>query len=59
MKKKPGYQKIQFCGRQAAKDDLKYFWVDTCCIKNIDPALNALQKSGLLPPEIVIMIIAN
>jgi hypothetical protein len=32
MKEKPGYQKIQFCGRQAAKDDLEYFWVDSCCI---------------------------
>ena len=29
---KDGYKKIQFCGEQAAKDGLKYFWVDTCCI---------------------------
>jgi hypothetical protein len=21
-----------FCGEQAARDDLKYFWVDSCCI---------------------------
>jgi Heterokaryon incompatibility protein (HET) len=27
-----GYTKIQFCGRQAKKDHLDYFWVDTCCI---------------------------
>ena len=27
-----GYRKIAFCGEQAAKDGLKYFWVDTCCI---------------------------
>ncbi|KAG4437673.1 hypothetical protein IFR05_006835 [Cadophora sp. M221] len=27
-----GYSKIQFCGEQAKRDDLKYFWVDTCCI---------------------------
>ncbi len=27
-----GYQKILFCGNQAAKDGLEYFWVDTCCI---------------------------
>ncbi|KAG4431566.1 hypothetical protein IFR05_012951 [Cadophora sp. M221] len=27
-----GYGKIQFCGEQARRDGLKYFWVDTCCI---------------------------
>jgi hypothetical protein len=26
-----GYGKIQFCGEQAARDGLEYFWVDTCC----------------------------
>jgi hypothetical protein len=31
-KSKVGYAKIQFCGRQAKKDGLQYFWVDTCCI---------------------------
>ncbi|PQE04506.1 hypothetical protein CJF31_00007327 [Rutstroemia sp. NJR-2017a BVV2] len=31
-KSKPGYRKIQFCAAQAARDGLKYFWVDTCCI---------------------------
>jgi len=30
-KKKNGYQKILFCGEQASKDGLKYFWIDTCC----------------------------
>ena len=29
---KPGYRKIDFCGKQAAGDGLEYFWVDTCCI---------------------------
>ncbi|PMD58704.1 HET-domain-containing protein [Hyaloscypha bicolor E] len=29
---KAGYQKIQFCADQAARDSLEYFWVDTCCI---------------------------
>ncbi|XTI93092.1 HET-domain-containing protein [Cenococcum geophilum] len=29
---KPGYNKIQFCGEQARRDGLQYFWVDTCCI---------------------------
>jgi len=27
---KAGYNKIHFCGKQAASDDLQYFWVDTC-----------------------------
>ncbi|KAF2265643.1 HET-domain-containing protein, partial [Lojkania enalia] len=30
--KKKGYKKIQFCGRQADRDGLEFFWVDTCCI---------------------------
>ena len=29
---KPGYDKIRFCGEQAGRDDLQYFWIDTCCI---------------------------
>ena len=31
-KNKLGYDKIQFCGKQALLDGLQYFWVDTCCI---------------------------
>jgi hypothetical protein len=31
-KKMAGYGKIQFCGEQAERDGLQYFWVDTCCI---------------------------
>jgi hypothetical protein len=26
-----GYRKIVFCGEQADRDCLRYFWVDTCC----------------------------
>jgi Heterokaryon incompatibility protein (HET) len=29
---KLGYDKIRFCGEQAGRDDLQYFWIDTCCI---------------------------
>ncbi|RTE68478.1 Vegetative incompatibility protein HET-E-1 [Fusarium euwallaceae] len=29
---KLGYDKIWFCGKQALRDGLQYFWVDTCCI---------------------------
>jgi len=31
-KNKPGFKKLEFCGKQAKHDDLHYFWVDTCCI---------------------------
>ena len=31
-KNKSGYLKLRFCGEQAARDGLRYFWVDTCCI---------------------------
>ena len=31
-KSKVGYTKLRFCGNQARKDDIDYFWVDTCCI---------------------------
>jgi hypothetical protein len=31
-KNKAGYCKLAFCGKQAAKDGLQFFWVDTCCI---------------------------
>lgn len=27
-----GYAKLVFCAEQAAKDGLKHFWIDTCCI---------------------------
>jgi hypothetical protein len=29
---KAGYDKIKFCGAQATRDGLQYFWVDSCCI---------------------------
>jgi len=31
-KSKAGYRKIVFCSEEAARDNLRYFWVDTCCI---------------------------
>lgn len=41
-----GYRKIQFCGEQAAKDGLRYFWVDTCCIdkRNLPELTNAINS---------------
>jgi hypothetical protein len=35
---KPGYEKIRFCGEQAKKDSLLYFWIDTCCIDKTNKA---------------------
>jgi hypothetical protein len=37
-KSKNGYTKILLCGKQAAKDGLHYFWVDTCCIDKASSA---------------------
>jgi hypothetical protein len=35
---KKGYKKIKFCGNQAQKDGLQYFWVDSCCIGSFVPS---------------------
>jgi len=35
---KAGYAKILFCGKQAKKDGLEFFWVDTCCINKANHA---------------------
>jgi len=35
---KSGYRKIEFCGEQAAKDGMQYFWIDTCCIDKTNNA---------------------
>jgi hypothetical protein len=37
-KSKAGHAKLQFCGKQAQRDGLKYFWVDTCCINKANYA---------------------
>ncbi|KAK4656868.1 HNWD NOD-like receptor pc15 [Podospora pseudocomata] len=48
-KNKRGYSKIQFCGDQAGRDGLKFFWIDTCCINKSDcdefqEALNSMFR---------------
>ena len=45
-KSKAGYGKILFCGEQAARDHLQYFWVDTCCIDkwNLRELSNAINS---------------
>ncbi|KAG9200689.1 hypothetical protein G6514_006708 [Epicoccum nigrum] len=35
---KPGYRKIEYCGQQARRDGLRYYWVDTCCIDKTNTA---------------------
>lgn len=37
-KSKIGYEKIRACGMQTAEHNLKYFWVDTCCIDKTSSA---------------------
>ncbi|KAH7083292.1 heterokaryon incompatibility protein-domain-containing protein [Paraphoma chrysanthemicola] len=37
-RRKEGYTKIDFTCRQALKDNLKYAWVDTCCIDKTSSA---------------------
>ncbi|THU91119.1 HET-domain-containing protein, partial [Dendrothele bispora CBS 962.96] len=37
-KSKLGYLKIEAACRQARHDGIRYLWVDTCCIKQGDPA---------------------
>jgi len=37
-KSKTGYRKLSFCAKQAARDGLKLFWVDTCCIDKVSSA---------------------
>ena len=48
-KGKPGYEKIRFCGEQAKRDGLQYFWVDTCCINRsnnteLSEAINSMFR---------------
>jgi len=42
-KDKAGYNKLRFCAEQARRDDLQYFWVDTCCIDKLNN--NELTKA--------------
>jgi len=48
-KSKAGYRKIVFCGEQAARDNLQYFWVDTCSIgkrnlAELSRAINSMYR---------------
>jgi hypothetical protein len=46
---KTGYEKLRFCARQAMKDGLRYFWMDTCCIdksssSELSEAINSMFR---------------
>lgn len=46
---KTGYSKIQFCAAQARGHNLRYFWVDTCCIdksnnNELSTAINSMFR---------------
>jgi hypothetical protein len=46
---KSGHLKIVFCGEQARRDGLQYFWVDTCCIDKsssaeLNEAINSMYR---------------
>jgi hypothetical protein len=48
-KDKAGYRKIQFCRKQAARDGLHHFWVDSCCINKsssteLSEAINSMFR---------------
>lgn len=39
--KKPGYPKLHLTTQQALRHNLKYVWIDTCCINKADEAETA------------------
>ncbi|KAK7998309.1 hypothetical protein PG989_006349 [Apiospora arundinis] len=48
-RRKHGYRKIEFCGNQAARDEIGHFWVDTCCINKsssteLQEAINSMFR---------------
>jgi hypothetical protein len=47
LEKEACWDKIRFCARQAERDGLNYFWVDTCCIdktnsQELQEAINSM-----------------
>jgi len=48
-REKPGYQKLEFCAKQACHDNLTHFWVDSCCINKsnfteLSEAINSMFR---------------
>jgi hypothetical protein len=40
------YRKSTFCIEQATKDNLTYFWIDTCCISNVAQVTMPYESGG-------------
>jgi hypothetical protein len=49
-KSKTGYDKLRFCAEQANRDDLQYFWVDTCCIDKSNDAELLREINAMFQP---------
>lgn len=48
-REKAGYRKIEFCRAQTASDNIRYFWIDTCCIDKtnsteLSRAINSMYR---------------
>lgn len=45
-KSKAGHDKIRFCGDQAEKDGLEFFWIDSCCLdqSNMREVITAINS---------------
>ena len=37
-KRKAGWEKIEFCRKQAVVDQIQCFWIDTCCLDKTSSA---------------------
>ena len=69
--RKPGYDEVQFCGKQAKSDGLQCFWIDTCCIDKsnnteLSEAINTMfrwyseaVKCYVYLPDVLIYDVSN
>ncbi|KAH8733124.1 hypothetical protein GQ44DRAFT_696960 [Phaeosphaeriaceae sp. PMI808] len=50
-REKVGHRKLALCGKQAARDGFEFFWVDTCCVRNVAQMTMLTKAKVSLPPE--------
>lgn len=50
-KSKTDYAKLRFCGDQARKDGIEYFWVDTCWPQPYDRSFSEVAPSASSRPN--------
>jgi hypothetical protein len=43
---KVGRGKLAFCASRAIQDDLRFFWLDTCCIRNVAQMIMPYESGG-------------